>query len=102
MKPPFKESPELIEKELYSLIDLRKGEAPFLDSFISKISNDYFTFQKNLLNIASDKTFFHLDSDRISFNGLIKTYIDVKNNKYLSLQYNPLTDMDHFGKSLRC
>lgn len=99
MKSPFKESPELIEKELYSLINLSKGEAPFLDSFILKISSDYFLFQQNLLNIANDKTFFSLDSDRISFNDLIKISIDMKNNNYLSLQYNPLTDMDHFGLS---
>lgn len=99
MKLPFKESSELIQKELYSLINLSKGEAPFLDSFILKISNDYFLFQKNLLNIANDKTFFSLDSDRISFNDLIKISIDMKNNNYLSLQYNPLTDMDHFGLS---
>lgn len=99
MKSPFKESSELIEKELYLLINLSKNESPFLDSFISKLSSDYFSFQTNLLNIASDRTFFYLDSDRISFNDLIKISIDMKDNKYLSFQYNPLTDMDQFGLS---
>lgn len=98
MKLPFKESSELIQKELYIATNQEKGKSPFLDSFISKLSNDYFLFQTNFFNLINDKTFISTLSTRIFFNDLIKIHVNPENIDTLSFEYN--TSKDSYGVGL--
>lgn len=98
MKTPYKKSLEQIEEELYTVTHKEKGKSPFLDSFISKLSNDYFLFQTNFFNLINDKTFISTLSTRICFNDLVKIYVTPENIETLSFEYN--TSKDSYGLGL--
>lgn len=102
MKRPFKQSIEAIEKDLYQLLQLQKGQNSEIDSFVEKESTFYFEFQKKLLNLVENKISIAFSEDHFAFNDLARIYNDDTGAiKYSSKKRNTLSGIFWHGRSFR-
>lgn len=69
MNPLFKESSLAIENEIYSLLDLKKGDFFFIDKAIFTISEDYFHFQSKIIKLLNNQISISFDFE-IKYNEL--------------------------------
>lgn len=102
MKIPFKQSIEVIEKDLYQLLQFQKGQNSEIDSFVEKESTFYFEFQKKLLNLVENKISIAFSEDHFAFNDLARIYNDDTGAiKYSSKKRNTLSGIFWHGRSFR-
>lgn len=73
MNTILKENPEQIEKELYQFLGIKKED--FEDNvFISKISNDFFIFQQEILNLINNQFSISFKRKTFHFNNVLKIH----------------------------
>lgn len=94
---PFKESTQVIQDDLYVLLHSKKGDSPFLDCMIDKLSNDFFDFQLNFFNLINEKTSFTKDLN--VFNKILIVCTSLIKEKYLRFEYKAMSDDNGFGLS---
>lgn len=88
MKRPFKQSIEAIENDLYQLLQIKKGQNLEIDNFVERESNLYFQFQKNILNLVSNKISISSSGAHFIFNDIAMIYNDGTGTiKYSSSNY---------------
>lgn len=95
MNTILKEDPEQIEKELYQFLDIKKED--FEDNvFISKISNDFFIFQQEILNLINNQVSISFKRNTFHFNNLLKIHDNSKKEvpSKLILRYDSFNNED--------
>lgn len=95
MNTILKEDPEQIETELYQLLKIKKED--FEDNvFISKISNDFFIFQQEILNLINNQFSISFKIKKFYFNNVLKVhdYTKTEFKSKLILRYDSFKNED--------
>lgn len=99
MNPLFKESPLAIENEIYSLLELEKGNFFFLDRAIFSISEDYFNFQSKIIKLLKNQISISFNFE-LKYNDLFFLSGSDVNDvplKFVSLTFDSITREKEMG-----